>query len=281
MAIYLGNTLIADLTIGTGNIASIYRGSEIVFGNPNLGILELELNPATASSYPGTGTLWTDISGRGNNFTLSGSFTYSNNAIQLNSGFPTLNAYAVNSNQSAFNVGGGPFSIFAMVRNRNINSISQVFSKQNFPDSFTGYAMGFGQIGPPNGFDAGCFGLDLNQDGAGRLTKQTSGSLNANQWYGLTATYDGSALADGINLYINGTSGSIPLIVIGSTGEGSITNLDNNENTFIGARTNDDPITNPVQPLSGSIGAVQFYKRVLESTEISNLYNLYSASFTN
>ena len=84
MAIYLGNTLISDLTIGTGNIASIYRGSEIVFGNPNLGVLELELNPATASSYPGTGTLWTDISGRGNNFTLSGSFTYSNNAIQLN-----------------------------------------------------------------------------------------------------------------------------------------------------------------------------------------------------
>jgi hypothetical protein len=280
MAIYLGNTLIADLTIGSGNIASIYRGSEIVFGNPNLGVLELELNPATASSYPGTGTLWTDISGRGNNFTLSGSFTYSNNAIQLNSGFPAGLGYAVNSNQSVFNVGGGPFSIFAMVRSRNINTVSQVFSKQNFPDSFTGYAMGFTQIGPPSG-DNGCFGLDLFQDGAGRLIKQTSGSLNQNQWYGLTATYDGSALADGINLYINGISGSVPLIVRDSTGAGSITNLDNTENTFIGARTNDNPIENPIQPLSGSIGAVQFYKRVLESTEISNLYNLYSASFTN
>jgi hypothetical protein len=276
MAIYLGNTLISDLTIGTGNIASIYRGSEIVFGNPNLGVLELELNPATASSYPGTGTLWTDISGRGNNFTLSGSFTYSNNAIQLNSEL----GHAVNSNQSVFNVGSGPFSIFAMVRSRNINTVSQVFSKQSFPDSFTGYAMGFTQIGPPSG-DSGCFGLDLFQDGAGRLIKQTSGSLNANQWYGLTATYDGSALADGINLYINGISGSVPLIVRDSTGAGSITNLDNTENTFIGARTNDNPIENPIQPLSGSIGAVQFYKRVLESTEISNLYNLYSASFTN
>ena len=46
--------------------------------------LKLYLNASKISSYPGTGTIWTDLSGNGNNATLVASPTYSSGAIRFN-----------------------------------------------------------------------------------------------------------------------------------------------------------------------------------------------------
>lgn len=73
--------LIFSNTTGTGNLSLIRSG-----GGGNLGLsvastiittgLILNLDATNASSYPGTGTTWTDLSGQSNTGTLVGSPTY-------------------------------------------------------------------------------------------------------------------------------------------------------------------------------------------------------------
>ena len=75
--------LILSNTTGTGNLSLIASG-----GSGNLGLsvaptptiittgLILNLDATNASSYPGTGTTWTDLSGQTNTGTLVGSPTY-------------------------------------------------------------------------------------------------------------------------------------------------------------------------------------------------------------
>lgn len=50
---------------------------------PALSNLILYLDPANTDSYPGSGTTWFDLSGRGNNFTLVGSPTVSGGTVQF------------------------------------------------------------------------------------------------------------------------------------------------------------------------------------------------------
>ena len=53
--------------------------------------LRLYLNASKTSSYPGTGTTWTDLSGNGYNATLSGTPTYSTGAITFNGSSQSAN----------------------------------------------------------------------------------------------------------------------------------------------------------------------------------------------
>jgi len=43
-----------------------------------------------------------------------------------------------------------------------------------------------------------------NSGGSNAITIETINTININQWYNITATFDGSSLASGCNIYING-----------------------------------------------------------------------------
>jgi hypothetical protein len=100
--------------------------------------LTLYLNASKTSSYPGTGTAWSDLSGNGNNATLVASPTYSSGAIVFNSAgtgqYATVPITAIPSGGSQVSVCcwinlGNPatppsasvFSCFDSVGNRIVN----------------------------------------------------------------------------------------------------------------------------------------------------------------
>jgi hypothetical protein len=80
MSIALASSTISSIYLGSSTVSSAYLGSTQVFGvsgsNPVTSNRLLELNNTT-SSYSGSGTVWYDISGNGNNFTLVNSPTFS------------------------------------------------------------------------------------------------------------------------------------------------------------------------------------------------------------
>ena len=72
--------------------------------------LTMNLDAGNLASYPTTGTTWTDLSGNGNNVTLTGSPTFSS----LNGGklsFPYSNVYGTISDSSSIQFGTGDFTI--------------------------------------------------------------------------------------------------------------------------------------------------------------------------
>jgi hypothetical protein len=71
-------------------VSEYYNGTEWVSASP----VPMVTNGLTlyldATSYPGSGTTWTDLSGNGYNMTLTGSFTFTGAALQFNGGGGSL-----------------------------------------------------------------------------------------------------------------------------------------------------------------------------------------------
>jgi hypothetical protein len=274
MSIYLGNQLQSLAAVGNIGTRAIYQGTQLVFGNVARGTLQLDLNASVAQSYPGFGSIWSDLSGYNANFTLQGSYEYINNSIGFYGNNGSNASYTLSA---AFNFGSGSFSTFTFVKMQR-DGLQQIFSN-NIVSVARGFNVGLDQ--KQNGLETGkCFGLDIIGNNGQRILKQTSGSLNGNQWYGLCTTYDGSGTVDGINIYVNGTSGSVPLRIQDS---GSITDYtpSNASRPVLASRQeNSTPNTTYQQTYSGSVGLMQIYDSVLTPEAVLSIYNQNSASFT-
>lgn len=82
--VYIGNTLINDVMLGSQRMDDAFTYNIPIIQNPVTGGLVMELN-SQANSYPGTGNTWFDVSGNGYNFKLTGSATFTrNNGWDLN-----------------------------------------------------------------------------------------------------------------------------------------------------------------------------------------------------
>ena len=77
--------------------------------------LVLALDAADRNSYPGTGTAWTDLSGNGNNGTLTNGPTY-NSANGGSIVFDGSNDYVNFSYNSSLNIGGLNITLSSWVR---------------------------------------------------------------------------------------------------------------------------------------------------------------------
>lgn len=149
------------------------------------------LDSSVEKSYPGTGSIWTDLSGTGNNAILSGPYSYSDYSL----------VFADNSNGT--------------IANNSSFIISDDFAIECFifmtvtPDSLYPSALvsSWGSLGDINNK----FILYINSSGT--LVFQVNGESNAlthpntislNQWYHIVVTR-----VDGIiDLYINGVKGN-------------------------------------------------------------------------
>lgn len=84
MGLYRGNIDVSKIYRGNTEIDKIYKGQTEIYSN-TLPIIEtgliLHLDANNPSSYPGTGTTWTDLSGNGNHVTLYNSPTYNGTAF--------------------------------------------------------------------------------------------------------------------------------------------------------------------------------------------------------
>lgn len=161
--------------------------------NPVTDNLAVSVDAGNVASYPGSGTVWTDISGNGKNGAVYNS-TFSTNgggAIQLNG----TNAYVDFGN--------------------NFKYTSQSFSVEMslFLTSLTTSTGGQGPIifgvGPfqQNGGyfsqivqSTGMLGFTTNQPGANQTTATEAGALMVGNWYVVCFTRNGSS----VRIYVNG-----------------------------------------------------------------------------
>lgn len=214
--------------------------------------LVLYYDPSNPSSYPGSGTTMTDLTGNGLNATLS-NITYTDPALNYNGTSSTSST----SDNSLLEPGSGDWTIEIWINYSVISGSSRcVMSKTN-----GGLAADWG------------YGIRTNSAGATYMevgngtTSVTSPSftVSTNTWYQIVGVWNNVEL-NSISLYINGVSkGSNShsfTSVKNTTGSLSLGSFNNNIGGF-------------GQWVNGKMGIVRIYSSALTGDQV--LQNYYSA----
>ena len=152
--------------------------------------LQLHLDAGNTTSYPGTGSTWTDLIGS-KAFTLSGSPTYSSaNGGYLN--FVPSNSQYAYSSTSLPSLSTWTVEAWHYYNGTN-NGTEPCIVTELYPGSTSKINFSLGSdTGSTNNLQNGFF------DGAWHSTS-SSYTLTANAWYHIVGTYDGTT----IGLYVN------------------------------------------------------------------------------
>ncbi len=153
--------------------------------------LILNLDAGNASSYPGTGTTWTDLSGQNNNGTLVNGVGYSS----VNGGaltFDGVNDYVNMGSNSTFNL-----------LNLSVSSwVKPTTGGDTFTPIISRYSNNSGTSGWFIYYDKSTnkFYVDGRESLAATLSISTNNTYTINNWYNVMWTKSGSSWS----LYING-----------------------------------------------------------------------------
>jgi WD40 repeat protein len=226
-----------------------------LFHSPQISLngLVLCLDAANIKSYSGSGTSWTDLTGKGNNATLTNGPTYSS----ANCGsivFDGVNDYVntVTATSLGINSASTPFTIGAWFKTTGTSEY-YLFDNYNGSNDIS------------LRIDGGKLEVYLQPTVSGIINAVQFGSgYNNNAWHNFTITWNGSnvltAYADGVNIGINTTTLS-----------GS---FETNAAFQIGNR----PVPG-AGVFSGNIAQVSVYNRALTSSEIQQNYNALRGRF--
>jgi len=230
--------------------------------------LVLNLDAGNSASYAGTGTTWTDLSGKGNNGTLVNSVTYnSGNQGTLvfdGNGYSNYsgagpNPYVSLARSTDFDFGSGDFSIEMWVYLTNGNGHPVFLTMNANPNTYNAVRISYymGNLGVNHSYN----GTSWESLSSGSYT-----SFPTNSWQNIIF----SRISGNVTLYLNGTS----------TGTYSLPgSLMSNQETNIGT------LTQSFIPVgyfnhSGNIAVTRFYKgRGLTSAEASTHFNLLKSRF--
>ncbi len=226
--------------------------------------LVLCLDAGNPKSYPGSGTVWTDLIRTGINGTLTNGPTFNSN----NGGsvvFDGTNDYSVSGGLT------GSFASFTVIAWFYPTLLKNY---ANVVDCNYAYNATTGNIGPRLEFDAGGVlgwaysNITNNNDSYYGHIVLTSGLL-ANTWHCAAITYNGSNSIT----YYNGNATAVSRIVVGSpTGFiGTMNNLN------IGRGFSN--IVSSERYFAGRISSVQIYNRALSASEILQNYNATKGRF--
>ena len=218
--------------------------------------LVLDLDAANPLSYPGTGTIWTDLSGNDNDGTLVGpSYTEDNQGALV---FDGVNDYVSKSGWTSPPTNN--FTIGCWVRfSDNVNERYVLSIGRDIGAPTGGLALiayGFNFISDVIFFECG--------SGVGRVSSGIIPTLNV--WYYLTVTADGT----NTKFYINGDLKNTSL-----QGSGAITS---SPTLSIGSYVNSTG-TPGVYFHSGNIAQVQIYNRALTPEEVQQNYNVFKGRY--
>jgi hypothetical protein len=224
--------------------------------------LVMNLDASNSSSYPGSGTTWTDISGNGKNATLVNGPAYSS----ANSGYIVFDGtddYATISSPSPLsgtklftfeiwiyftsitgNFGsGGPKAAFLFAGGTGDGAGQPEFSIQSVnSSSFTPNNIFYGRGGGGT---------------TGSLSISVSSSISNGKWYQIVLVRSAS---DAETLYLNGSS----------IGTGNVTNSLTDGTTVFGGLPG---VPNYSAYLNGRIANIKIYDKALSATEITQNFN--------
>jgi hypothetical protein len=222
--------------------------------------LVLNLDASRSSSYTGTGTTWTDISGNGYNGTMingpifgttsSGSISFDgiNDYVTvpytIQTKFTnklTLNAWV---NPSWFDTGNGD----------GVNILSKCAPSLAAPFTLLGLSIG------PDGSYGGSIG-----NGGARVLITSTNKLTLNNWVNICLTYDGST----IKLYKNGVQDPSTAVCSYTLGQ----------NTVPITIASHQTLGNYYDWFRGNIGLIQMYNTGLSATEVLQNFNATKSRF--
>ena len=248
---------------------AIFRGPNIVRSG-----LVLALDAADKNSYPGTGTNWYDISGNGNNGTItSGEYVASPNGGYLRNQGNVSNFFYIDivnstSINNTFTVTTGGWTIEEIIWTNSVNypeaDAGGVASNPAYGVNATGFDWNHGR--PNTSFE---FGQSSNypnpayEDNGNFAVNEPYNSLNV--WRIRTMTWNRSTNSN--SLYVNGT----------------YINALSTPNTAGTAVYDGDGITFGTLygwKHFGRRGAIKIYNRVLSASEITQNFNAVRSRFS-
>ena len=234
----------------------VFAGPDVVESG-----LVLALDAGNTKSYPGSGTTWTDLSGRGNNGTLTNGPTYSSS----NGGslvFDGTNDYAEVVNNNLYK--------FSNTQAFSLNFWFNCTSSSGNPSVFA-FALDNGRgyyfTIDINVVRVNAFLFDYWDGSSFRGIAGINNSVPLNTWVMFTATSSSNSVND-MKVYQNGVLSSYT-----NRGTGTPNTIDYNTLSMrIGARANGSYF-------KGNIAQVSIYNRALTASEIQQNFNALRGRF--
>jgi hypothetical protein len=206
--------------------------------------LVLCLDAANRKSYPGSGTTWTDLSGRGNNGTLV-------NGVGYNSSNGGSLVFDGSNDRVDFSN-----NIISGTQNFTIESICKSTAANTAEYIFGNYGVG------NNGIELYFYLNELVLYYGGTYLYSPDNSISSNIWYSVSATRNGNDVA----LYING--------ILSSSGTNANSITTNNPYTIGNGYDYSSEI------FTGNIASVKVYNRALTAAEVRQNFNALRSRFS-
>ena len=224
--------------------------------------LVLNLDAGNNSSYPSTGTTWTDLSGRSNNGSLVNTVTYnsSNQGSLVFNGYENgigPNPYVLLPTNSDFDFGTGDFTVDMWVNIKTVNDHPNFLSiNVNQSSNFAALRMSYylGNLGISHSYDNASWAAQKNTP------------IATNTWKNIVV----SRISGQVTVYID----AISILTYSLSGS-----LMSTQQNLIGALSSSfTPIG--FFNLSGNIAATKIYKeKGLTSDEVSTQFSLLKTRF--
>lgn len=243
---------------GGGSIKFIMVPSIITSG------LVLNLDASNISSYSGSGTTWTDLTGNGNNMTMSGTVPINGSGDTKYFSYNGTTNYFQGANNFTSSISSAiTISIVASIT--DMSQRTALFSKYS-TTGISGYVLEVGTVG-----GAWSNTLRWYAAGTGGQSNDYRGttSLNQNQIYIFTLTYNQTTGAT--VMYTNGTA-----ISASQAGTNAVAS-DWSQNTRTFLTGNYGPGLTIYSYMNQYMTLV--YNRALTSTEVSQNYNVLKSRF--
>lgn len=250
---YVSGCKIYGRALSSAEVSQNYEQTKTTYSNlPNIVTngLQLYLDADVYSSYVGSGTTWTDLSGNGNNATLQNSPSFVSTEPK-NFTFNGTNQYATIS--------------MSGLRVANITEEVWVFLSSTSDQVFIGSQYG---TSSNNSFaiwvQSGAFAFGVNT--GGNFYYSTISTVSSGVWYHLTHTYNGTTQY----FYVNGTLVS----TYNSSASGNITYDVNNTLLALAADWNGSGYNaGATGYVNGKMPVVRIYNRALSAVEVLQNYN--------
>tara|TARA_R100000278_G_C5466612_1_gene162908 strand:+ start:343 stop:1173 length:831 start_codon:yes stop_codon:yes gene_type:complete len=210
--------------------------------------LLMHLDAGNSSSYSGTGTTWSDLSGNGNHATLINGPTYSSadgGALD----FDGSNDYAT----ASLLMPSRPYTASVWINHDFMSDFFQYYLNQLYSSSSTNYGFSLFRSIP---FGSSPYRVEFRDRvlNSGLVTTYSTTAMSVGNWFNLC----GVASTTDFKIYVNGT--------LEGTSTNSTSRAGSYGSLFIGS-------TGTNRHFNGKISSVLVYNQALSATEVTQNFN--------
>ena len=243
--------------------------------------LVLNLDAGASTSYPGSGTTWTDLSGNSNNGTLTNGPTYSSSnggSIVFDGSNDYVEVTTRNTNLEFQPT--QPYSVFCWVYNLSSTGGNTIISNMQGTSTYPGWDM-YAQTN-----EIAAHLISSWSTNAIKIAISFDFSANANKWVNIGYTYNGTSPANdtnalnSINFYVNGVLTTTGKNISGSTDGFDTISETITYNTSQRLRVASRWVSGaPSDPAAFTMSNSLIYNRALTASEVTQNFNALRGRF--